>query len=407
MKGWKEIEYEVVRDAADNCITVCNMENFDPLGIHTGDSIVVAPSQTLSNAEYIKLRSTAIKVVRHLGIVGECNIQYALDPDSEDYCIIEVNARLSRSSALASKATGYPLAYVAAKLALGESLPDLVRNSVTRTTTACFEPSLDYCVVKVPRWDLNKFRNVSRGIGSAMKSVGEVMAIGRNFEESMQKARSAWPTPASTASSRRARAAPASASSTRDEKIEKELTVPSDRRVFALAAAFEAGYGVDEGLRADQDQPVVPLKLYRISTRCARTCTRTRRRGVPAELLLHAKQEGFSDLQLASVLRLLRDGRARAPQADGIKPHVKQIDTLAAEFPAQTNYLYMTYNGCCSDERAARARRHARDARPGRRPRRRRRWCSAAARTASARRSSSTGAPSRDPHAAQASATAR
>ena len=187
MKGWKEIEYEVVRDACDNCITVCNMENFDPLGIHTGDSIVVAPSQTLSNAEYMKLRSVAIKVARHLGIVGECNIQYALDPDSEDYRIIEVNARLSRSSALASKATGYPLAYVAAKLAMGESLP-FVRNSVTKTTTACFEPSLDYCVVKFPRWDLNKFRNVSAGLGSSMKSVGEVMAIGRTFQEAMQKA---------------------------------------------------------------------------------------------------------------------------------------------------------------------------------------------------------------------------
>ena len=187
MKGWKEIEYEVVRDAADNCITVCNMENFDPLGIHTGDSIVVAPSQTLSNSEYMKLRSVALKVVRHLGIVGECNIQYALDPKSQDYCIIEVNPRLSRSSALASKATGYPLAYIAAKLNLGKLLPDLT-NQVTRSTTACFEPSLDYIVVKIPRWDLTKFDRVSREIGSAMKSVGEVMAIGRTVEESLQKA---------------------------------------------------------------------------------------------------------------------------------------------------------------------------------------------------------------------------
>jgi carbamoyl-phosphate synthase large subunit len=348
MKGWKEIEYEVVRDACDNCITVCNMENFDPLGIHTGDSIVVAPSQTLSNAEYMKLRSVAIKVARHLGIVGECNIQYALDPDSEDYRIIEVNARLSRSSALASKATGYPLAYVAAKLAMGESLP-FVRNSVTKTTTACFEPSLDYCVVKFPRWDLNKFRNVSAGLGSSMKSVGEVMAIGRTFQEAMQKAiRMAAPgvngfeptTPSSSGIGE----------FDTDEKIALELSEPSDRRIFALAAAFEAGYSVDAVFELTKINPWFLCKLHRVHA-LRKHLHAQAIDSVSPELLLHAKQEGFSDAQLGVALRCSEsDVRGRRVR-DGVLPHVKQIDTLAAEFPAQTNYLYMTYSATESDAR--------------------------------------------------------
>ena len=355
MKGWKEIEYEVVRDAADNCITVCNMENFDPLGIHTGDSIVVAPSQTLSNAEYMKLRSVAIKVARHLGIVGECNIQYALDPDSEEYCIIEVNARLSRSSALASKATGYPLAYVAARLAMGETLP-VVRNSVTRTTTACFEPSLDYCVVKFPRWDLNKFRNVSAGLGSAMKSVGEVMSIGRNFQEAMQKAiRTAAPgvlgfEPSCLDSQ-------GIGEFDDDAKLRQELSEPSDRRIFAVAAAFEAGYTVDDVFDLTKINPWFLCKLHRVHTMRKRLAAEFKVGDVPAELLLIAKQDGFSDLQLASTFACTEaDVRARR-KAEGILPYVKQIDTLAAEFPAQTNYLYMTYNACESDERVMPVRR--------------------------------------------------
>ena len=348
MKGWKEIEYEVVRDACDNCITVCNMENFDPLGIHTGDSIVVAPSQTLSNAEYMKLRAVAIKVARHLGIVGECNIQYALDPDSEDYCIIEVNARLSRSSALASKATGYPLAYVAAKLAMGESLP-LVRNSVTKTTTACFEPSLDYCVVKFPRWDLNKFKNVSAGLGSAMKSVGEVMSIGRTFQEAMQKAiRMAVPgcngfEPCAPASS-------GIGEFDKDEDIRKELSEPSDRRIFALAAAFEAGYSVDQVFDLTKINPWFLCKLHRVHQ--LRKMLASHQVGnVPTELLLHAKKEGFSDAQLATPFKCTENDVRMRRHKDGVLPHVKQIDTLAAEFPAQTNYLYMTYSASESDER--------------------------------------------------------
>ena len=348
MKGWKEIEYEVVRDACDNCITVCNMENFDPLGIHTGDSIVVAPSQTLSNAEYMKLRSTAIKVARHLGIVGECNIQYALDPDSEEYCIIEVNARLSRSSALASKATGYPLAYVAAKLAMGESLP-FVRNSVTKTTTACFEPSLDYCVVKFPRWDLNKFRNVSAGLGSAMKSVGEVMSIGRNFQEAMQKAiRMAVPGTHGFEPS-----APSSlgiGEFDSNEKIEAELTNATDRRIFALAAAFEAGYTVDHVFELTKINPWFLCKLHRVHT------LRHKLKHVPldtigADLLRHAKMEGFSDGQLGAAMGAAENDVRMRRHALGVRPFVKQIDTLAAEFPAQTNYLYMTYSASESDER--------------------------------------------------------
>jgi len=348
MKGWKEIEYEVVRDAYDNCITVCNMENFDPLGIHTGDSIVVAPSQTLSNAEYMKLRSVAIKVARHLGIVGECNIQYSLDPDSEDYCIIEVNARLSRSSALASKATGYPLAYVAAKLALGEQLPT-VRNSVTKTTTACFEPSLDYTVVKFPRWDLNKFRNVSAGLGSAMKSVGEVMSIGRNFAEAMQKA-IRMAAPGVHGFEPKPPALTGIGEFDDEEALKKELSTPTDRRVWALAAAFERGYTVDQCFQLTRINPWFLSKLHhvhklRIALKAFSPAT------VPEEYLRHAKMQGFADSQIANAMGCEElEVRARRKEL-GILPCVKQIDTLAAEFPAQTNYLYMTYNGNESDER--------------------------------------------------------
>mmetsp|Transcript_36218 Transcript_36218/g.116301 ORF Transcript_36218/g.116301 Transcript_36218/m.116301 type:complete len:846 (+) Transcript_36218:2-2539(+) len=316
------------------------MENFDPLGIHTGDSIVVAPSQTLSNAEYMKLRSVAIKVARHLGIVGECNIQYALNPHSEEYCIIEVNARLSRSSALASKATGYPLAYVAARLAMGESLPS-VRNSVTKTTTACFEPSLDYVVVKFPRWDLNKFKGVSAGLGSAMKSVGEVMSIGRNFQEAMQKAiRMAAPgmegfQPCSTFED--------------NDVLDNELRNATDRRVDALAAAFERGDSVDSICELTKINPWFLCKLHSIHMLRKHLQSKTLSTLSTEELLL-AKQQGFSDKQLAQTLgtdeKSVRDHR----KLEGVLPVVKQIDTLAAEFPAQTNYLYMTYNGTESDQ---------------------------------------------------------
>ena len=340
MKGWKEIEYEVVRDCYDNCITVCNMENFDPLGIHTGDSIVVAPSQTLSNAEYMKLRSVAIKVARHLGIVGECNIQYALNPQSEEYCIIEVNARLSRSSALASKATGYPLAYVAARLAMGENLPS-VRNSVTKTTTACFEPSMDYCVVKFPRWDLNKFKGVSAGLGSAMKSVGEVMSIGRNFQEAMQKAiRMAAPgmlgfQPLTTFES--------------DEAINAVLSNATDQRVDALAAAFERGDSVASIEAATKINPWFLCKLHTIHLLRKHLQKRTLHT-ITAEEMLLAKQQGFSDKQIAITLGADDVAVRRHRKELGVLPVVKQIDTLAAEFPAQTNYLYMTYNGTMSDQ---------------------------------------------------------
>ena len=346
MKGWKEIEYEVVRDCNDNCITVCNMENFDPLGIHTGDSIVVAPSQTLSNAEYMKLRSVAIKVARHLGIVGECNIQYALNPDSEEYCIIEVNARLSRSSALASKATGYPLAYVAARLAMGENLPT-VRNSVTKTTTACFEPSLDYVVVKFPRWDLNKFNNVSAGLGSSMKSVGEVMSIGRNFPEAIQKAIRMAAPGVHGFETCYSRVGP--------KDIDSELTEPSDKRIFALANAFERGDSVDSIHEATRINPYFLSKLESIHKLRTTLAQWPNIEAVPVSLLRYAKQQGFSDVQIAKALKLnaptsIGEIAVRAQRLKlGVRPHVKQIDTLAAEFPASTNYLYMTYNGSASD----------------------------------------------------------
>jgi len=338
MLGWKEVEYEVVRDAYNNCVTVCNMENFDPLGVHTGDSIVIAPSQTLSNDEYHMLRETAIKVVTHLDIIGECNIQYALHPTSRDYCIIEVNPRLSRSSALASKATGYPLAFVAAKLALGKPLPEL-RNSVTKSTTACFEPSLDYVVTKIPRWDLKKFHQVSKQIGSAMKSVGEVMAIGRTFEESMQKAlRMVDPSscigfePTSVVNEWSM------------EEIREELKAPTDQRVFAIARMFYNGT-----MDVEQVHQISDIDRWFLSKlqRIADCGNRVKAVGadISPELMREAKQLGFSDVQIADRVGLGEMEVREMRKAMGIIPAVKQIDTLAAEFPAQTNYLYTTYQG--------------------------------------------------------------
>lgn len=347
LKGWKEVEYEVVRDKYDNCITVCNMENFDPLGIHTGESIVVAPSQTLTNAEYHKLRKIAIQIIRHVGIVGECNVQYALDPNSEDYRVIEVNARLSRSSALASKATGYPLAFVAAKLGLGYGLHEL-KNSVTKSTTACFEPALDYIVCKIPRWDLSKFKGVSRELGSSMKSVGEVMAIGRNFEEAIQKGLRMIGQGMHGFVANKEMAV---------DDIDTELTKPTDKRIFVIAQAFKHGYSVEriheltkidnwflrklEGIIALEDEMGGCHKLEEL----------------PDTLLREAKQKGFSDFQIArTVLQnedlKMEEGllKVRAYRKQrGIMPVVKQIDTLAAEYPAQTNYLYLTYNGTSHD----------------------------------------------------------
>ena len=337
MKGWKEIEYEVVRDARDNCITVCNMENFDPLGIHTGDSIVVAPSQTLSDEDYNMLRTTAVNVIRHLGVVGECNIQYALNPFSKEYCIIEVNARLSRSSALASKATGYPLAFIAAKLGLGIPLNE-ISNSVTKKTCACFEPSLDYVVVKIPRWDLKKFTRVSTQLGSSMKSVGEVMAIGRTFEEAIQKAiRSVdfhnlgFSDIANPLMS-----------------VRDELQTPSDQRMFALARAMHEGYTVDEIWELTKIDKWFLRKLMGLND-FARTLSKFNASSVPTALIREAKQLGFSDRQLARFWNSNELAVRRLRAELGIQPVVKQIDTVAAEFPAHTNYLYLTYNGSESD----------------------------------------------------------
>ncbi|KAI1881361.1 hypothetical protein JX265_000187 [Neoarthrinium moseri] len=333
MKGWKEIEYEVVRDAQDNCITVCNMENFDPLGIHTGDSIVVAPSQTLSDEDYNMLRTTAVNVIRHLGVVGECNIQYALNPDSKEYCIIEVNARLSRSSALASKATGYPLAFIAAKLGLNIPLKD-IKNSVTKSTCACFEPSLDYVVVKMPRWDLKKFTRVSTQLGSSMKSVGEVMSIGRSFEEAIQKA---------------IRSVNFSNLGFNETKalmsLDDELQTPSDQRLFAIANAMHQGYSVDKIWELTKIDKWFLNKLMGLNN-FAKSMTQYKVDDVAQrpDLLLQAKRLGFSDQQLAKFISSteleIRELRLDA----GITPFVKQIDTVAAEFPAFTNYLYLTYN---------------------------------------------------------------
>jgi len=336
MKGWKEIEYEVVRDARDNCITVCNMENFDPLGIHTGDSIVVAPSQTLSDEDYNMLRTTAVNVIRHLGVVGECNIQYALNPFSKEYCIIEVNARLSRSSALASKATGYPLAFIAAKLGLGIPL-NKISNSVTKVTCACFEPSLDYVVVKMPRWDLKKFTRVSTQLGSSMKSVGEVMSIGRTFEEAIQKA---------------IRAIDFHNLGFNDTKalmsIDDELQTPSDQRLFAIANAMHSGYSVDKIWEMTKIDKWFLSKLKGLSD-FGKMMSTLNAGTISMNLLRQAKQLGFSDRQLAKFWSSNELAVRRLRVEAGILPVVKQIDTVAAEFPAFTNYLYMTYNGSESD----------------------------------------------------------
>ena len=348
LKGWKEVEYEVVRDRYDNCITVCNMENFDPLGIHTGESIVVAPSQTLSNDDYHYLRSLAIKIIRHVGIVGECNVQYAFDPESMDYRVIEVNARLSRSSALASKATGYPLAFVAAKLALGYGLFDL-RNNVTQSTSAFFEPALDYVVVKIPRWDLGKFHGVDRHIGSSMKSVGEVMAIGRTFEESIQKGLRMIGQGMHGFTENREINIP---------DIDAALQAPTDRRIFVIAKAFAEGYTVDRIHELTKIDRWFLFKLRNIVDTAAELEGFNDLNAVPEILMRRAKQQGFSDFQIGRAL--FKDSFAdRAEEAVmqvrmrrkelGIKPCVKQIDTLAAEYPAATNYLYLTYNGTYND----------------------------------------------------------
>uniref|UniRef100_A0A671WA97 carbamoyl-phosphate synthase (ammonia) n=1 Tax=Sparus aurata TaxID=8175 RepID=A0A671WA97_SPAAU len=337
--GWKEVEYEVVRDVANNCVTVCNMENFDPLGIHTGDSIVVAPSQTLSNEEYHMLRETAIKVVRHLGIIGECNIQYALHPSSLEYCIIEVNARLSRSSALASKATGYPLAFVAAKLALGIPLPE-IKNAVSQKTTACFEPSLDYIVTKIPRWDLDRFQGMSHEIGSAMKSVGEVMAVGRTFEESMQKAlRMCHPSVDGFMPRLPLKKAWADT-----QDLQQELAVPSSTRIFSIAKSLHSGMSVDQIHQLTAIDKWFLHKLRGI-TQLEQHLANYRSGAVPVGLLLRAKQDGFSDRQVGQILGSNERAARELRLSHGIKPWVKQIDTLAAEYPAMTNYLYCTYHG--------------------------------------------------------------
>ncbi|KHN95825.1 aspartate carbamoyltransferase catalytic subunit [Metarhizium album ARSEF 1941] len=333
MKGWKEIEYEVVRDAQDNCITVCNMENFDPLGIHTGDSIVVAPSQTLSDEDYNMLRTTAVNVIRHLGVVGECNIQYALNPFSREYCIIEVNARLSRSSALASKATGYPLAFIAAKLGLGIPLKE-IKNSVTRVTCACFEPSLDYVVVKMPRWDLKKFTRVSTQLGSSMKSVGEVMSIGRSFEEAIQKAIRSIDFHNLGFNETKALMS-----------IDDELQTPSDQRLFAIANAMHEGYSVDKIWEMTKIDKWFLRKLKGLSD-FAKDMSRYTTKDIARSpnLLLQAKRLGFCDRQLAKFWDSNEIAVRRMRLEAGVRPFVKQIDTVAAEFPAFTNYLYLTYN---------------------------------------------------------------
>lgn len=347
LKGWKEVEYEVVRDRYDNCITVCNMENFDPLGIHTGESIVVAPSQTLTNSEYHKLRELSIKIIRHIGIVGECNVQYALSPDSEDYRVIEVNARLSRSSALASKATGYPLAFIAAKLGMGYGLHEL-KNSVTKNTTACFEPALDYIVCKIPRWDLNKFEGVSHLIGSSMKSVGEVMAIGRNFEEVIQKGLRMIGQGMHGFTGNR---------NLSFEDIERELSEPTDMRIFSIAEALESGMSIDRIYELTKIDRWFLYKLQNIIDIKEELCKYNSLETLPSDLLAHSKLYGFSDFQIArhvlnsgpseihSDLMLIRDLRKKL----GIIPYVKQIDTLAAEYPAVTNYLYLTYSASEND----------------------------------------------------------
>ncbi len=347
LKGWKEIEYEVVRDRYDNCITVCNMENFDPLGIHTGESIVVAPSQTLSNADYHLLRELAIKIIRHIGIVGECNVQYAYDPRSMDYRVIEVNARLSRSSALASKATGYPLAFVAAKLGLGYGLFEL-KNSVTKVTSAFFEPALDYIVCKIPRWDLGKFHGVKREIGSSMKSVGEVMAIGRTFEEVIQKGlRMIGQGMHGFIENKRTKVA----------DLEKALKEPTDKRIFVIESAFREGYTVDQIHELTKIDKWFLYKLRNIVNTAMELEKCNELDELSTDLLQQAKREGFSDFQIARAVLKERMTDAEKANLDvrrlrksrNIVPCVKQIDTLAAEYPAQTNYLYLTYNGSEND----------------------------------------------------------
>ena len=347
LKGWKEVEYEVVRDCFDNCITVCNMENFDPLGIHTGESIVVAPSQTLSNDDYHLLRELAIKIIRHIGIVGECNVQYAYDPRSMDYRVIEVNARLSRSSALASKATGYPLAFVAAKLGLGYGLFDL-KNSVTKVTSAFFEPALDYIVCKIPRWDLGKFHGVNREIGSSMKSVGEVMAIGRTFEEVIQKGlRMIGQGMHGFIENKALNVA----------DIDKALREPTDKRIFVIENAFRAGYTVDKIHELTKIDKWFLQKLQNIANTAIQLESYNEIEQLPSDLLRLAKEQGFSDFQIArAVLKTEMTSSHEANlqvrnlrKSKGITPVVKQIDTLAAEYPAQTNYLYLTYNGSEND----------------------------------------------------------
>jgi carbamoyl-phosphate synthase large subunit len=344
IKGWKEVEYEVVRDKYDNCITVCNMENFDPLGIHTGESIVVAPSQTLSNDEYHKLRTLSIKIIRKIGVVGECNVQFALDPNSDDYRVIEVNARLSRSSALASKATGYPLAFVAAKLGLGYGLHEL-KNSVTKVTTACFEPALDYVVVKIPRWDLNKFEGVSKTLGSSMKSVGEIMAIGRSFEEAIQKG------------IRMVGGGMHGFEGNRSEMeitdIDGELENPTDRRIFAIAEALQNGYSIDKIWEITRIDKWFLQKLSNIHDLKNRLIEFNTLAELPVDLLLLAKKQGYSDFQIARLVMKNPDSQIQSDllkvrehrKSLGITPVIKQIDTLAGEYPALTNYLYVTYNG--------------------------------------------------------------
>ena len=335
--GWKELEYEVVRDRYDNCIVVCSMENVDPMGIHTGESIVTAPIQTLTASENFMLRSLSIKVIRHLGIVGECNIQFALDPYSEDYRIIEVNARLSRSSALASKATGYPLALIAAKLSLGYGLPE-IQNIITGETSACFEPALDYVVVKFPRWDLQKFRQVSIRLGSEMKSVGEVMAIGRSFEEALQKAIRMLDVGIHGLVG----------NTMVFTNLETELREPSDKRMFAIVEALKQGYSLEKVAKSSRVTPwflskiqnVIDiehqLRQYSLST-------------IPSSLLREAKQKGFSDQQIALLTRSNESDVRKHRKKLHIIPYVKQIDTLAAEYPAKTNYLYLTYNASADD----------------------------------------------------------
>jgi len=346
LKGWKEIEYEVVRDKYDNCITVCNMENFDPLGIHTGESIVVAPSQTLSNYEYHRLREIAIKIIRHIGVIGECNVQYALDTESDDYRVIEVNARLSRSSALASKATGYPLAFIAAKLALGYGLFEL-KNSVTKTTTACFEPALDYIVCKIPRWDLGKFKGVAKQIGSSMKSVGEVMSIGRTFEEAIQKGlRMIGQGMHGFVGNKYLELEDITS-------LENELSNPTDTRIFVIAEAFRRNLSIDRIHELTKIDKWFLYKLKIIFDLSIKLGNYNLIEDVPSRLFEEMKRSGFSDFQIAKLLYKdntddVTDFSLKVRQnriERNIKPFVKQIDTLAAEYPAQTNYLYLTYNG--------------------------------------------------------------